>query len=133
MTYAYGRSTCCTVHFTRGIWTSYIATSSNENQSVGPVSAVNSHSYCAKKFHFLRTYIYSFYLTDIFIIAIVAAVKLISEGEKFLRGRRPVSSESSPDGGLVVTGTTKPPNEFFNFRVPMKLTPSNIYLICNTF
>ena len=59
-----------------------------------------------KKFTFFE-HIHNFHLTDIFIIAIVAAVKLISEGEKFLRGRRPVSSESSPDGGLVVT---EPPN-----------------------
>ena len=50
-------------------------------------------------------------------------------------GMQPVSTvpESSPDGGLVVTGTIKPPNGFFNFRVPMKIIPFNIYVICNTF
>ena len=63
-----------------------------EEESVGPISTVHSHRYCAKKIaSFKRAH--NSDLIDIFIIVIVAAMKLISEGYKFLRDRRSVPSE----------------------------------------
>ena len=63
-----------------------------EEESVGPISAVHSHGYYAKKIA-LYERAHNSHLIDIFIIAIVAVMQLICEGYKLLRDRRSVSSE----------------------------------------
>ena len=50
-----------------------------EEESVGPISAVHSHRYCAKKNRFLNVHTIPILLI-FFVIVIVAAMQLICEG-----------------------------------------------------
>ena len=65
----------------------------DEEESVGPISAVHSHRYCAKKIALFERAHNSHLIDIFFIIAIVAAMKLICEGLKILGDRRSASSE----------------------------------------